>query len=169
MQNASDVKVTEKIRIEYVYTYIMPASPEFHAACLCASVRQLSRVLTQAYDDALRPSGLRSTQFLILMNIAGLGQARPADLVARLDIDQTTLTRSLDRLEAQRLIQPVGSADQRERRITLTAQGRRALDRAQPLWANIQASLQRTLGPRNWNRFHRQLLDVRRATTSASL
>ena len=63
--------------------------------CVCNTLRMVTRVVTQLYDDCLRPSGLRVTQFSILSAIARLGEAslkRPEDELA---IDQTTLTRGL--------------------------------------------------------------------------
>jgi len=55
----------------------------------------VTRVVTQLYDDCLRPSGLRVTQFSILAAIARLREASLKQLEDELAIDQTTLTRSL--------------------------------------------------------------------------
>lgn len=129
-------------------------------------MRQLSRVLTQIYDDALRPSGLRATQFLILMTVQGYGEVRLSQLEALLDIDQTTLTRSITRLEADGLLQRVESSDRRERRLQLTAKGNKVLDKAKPLWMAIQGEMQQRLGIRSWDRFRKDLTKVRRAVTA---
>src|SRR3989449_8361718 len=43
--------------------------------CVCSTLRMVSRAVTQLYDDILRPSGLRVTQFSILGAIARLGDA----------------------------------------------------------------------------------------------
>ena len=63
--------------------------------CVCNTLRMVTRVVTQLYDDCLRPSGLRVTQFSILAAIARLGEASLKQLEGELAIDQTTLTRSL--------------------------------------------------------------------------
>ena len=63
--------------------------------CVCNTLRMVTRVVTQLYDDCLRPSGLRVTQFSILAAIARLGEASLKQLEDELAIDQTTLTRSL--------------------------------------------------------------------------
>src|SRR6266849_50413 len=70
--------------------------------CVCSTLRMVSRAVTQLYDDVLRPSGLRVTQFSILAAIARLGEANLRQLEYMLAIDQTTLTRSLNRLERDR-------------------------------------------------------------------
>src|SRR5713101_787089 len=67
--------------------------------CVCNTLRMVTRVITQLYDDCLRPSGLRVTQFSILATIAHLGEASLKQLEDELTIDQTTLTPSLGLLE----------------------------------------------------------------------
>src|SRR6266436_3988530 len=67
--------------------------------CVCNTLRMVTRVVTQLYDDCLRPSGLRVTQFSILAAVARLGEASLKQLEEDLAIDQTTLTRSLSLLE----------------------------------------------------------------------
>src|SRR5947209_14739135 len=67
--------------------------------CVCNTLRMVSRVVTQLYDDCLRPSGLRVTQFSILAAVARLGEASLKQLEDELANDQTTLTRSLTLLE----------------------------------------------------------------------
>src|SRR5215472_12570227 len=75
--------------------------------CVCSTLRMVSRAVTQLYDDMLRPSGLRVTQFSILAAIARLGAANLKHLERALAIDQTTLTRSLNLLERDRVIERV--------------------------------------------------------------
>src|SRR5215813_5958221 len=67
--------------------------------CVCSTLRMVSRAVTQLYDDILRPSGLRVTQFSVLATIARSGEANLRQLEAGLAIDQTTLTRSLTLLQ----------------------------------------------------------------------
>src|SRR2546427_1550179 len=67
--------------------------------CVCNTLRMATRAVTQLYDDVLRPSGLRVTQFSILAAIARMGEANLRQLENTLAIDQTTLTRSLKLLE----------------------------------------------------------------------
>src|SRR3989449_9964327 len=63
--------------------------------CVCNTLRMAARAVTQLYDDVLRPSGLRVTQFSILATFARMGEANLKELEDELAIDQTTLTRSL--------------------------------------------------------------------------
>ena len=118
--------------------------------CVCTTLRMVSRAVTQLYDDILRPSGLRVTQFSILGAIARLGAANLRQLEYTLAIDQTTLTRSLNLLERDRVIERVSHPDGRIKAMTLTSKGRKALEAARPLWARAQDKVLRELGTTAW-------------------
>ena len=120
----------------------------------------VSRAVTQLYDDILRPSGLRVTQFSILSTIAHSGEANLRELEAALAIDQTTLTRSLNLLERDRLIERVPHHDGRIKAMRLTGKGGRLLGVARPLWAQAQAKVLRELGTRAWDDAERRLASL---------
>jgi len=103
----------------------------------------VSRAATQLYDVVLRPSGLRVTQFSILATIARLGEANLRQLEYMLAIDQTTLTRSLNLLERDRLNRTCSAPRGRIKVMKLTSKGRRALEAARPLWARAQDKVPR--------------------------
>ena len=136
----------------------VPLSP-----CVCNTLRMATRVVTQLYDDALRPSGLRVTQFSMLAAIARLGEANLRQLEEALAIDQTTLTRSLGLLERDGLTERVGNPDRRVKAMRLTAKGRATLAAARPLWSLAQDRVLRELGAKGWADARRRLahlLDV---------
>jgi DNA-binding MarR family transcriptional regulator len=117
----------------------------------------VTRAVTQLYDDALRPSGLRVTQFSILATIAQMGEANLRQLQDALAIDQTTLTRSLGLLERQGLTERVPHPDGRIRALRLAPRGRRALAAARPLWARAQHTVLRDVGTAAWTDVERRL------------
>src|SRR5215470_10590643 len=125
--------------------------------CVCSTLRMVSRAVTQLYDDILRPSGLRVTQFSILTTITRSGEANLRQLEAALAIDQTTLTRSLNVLERDRVIERVPHHDGRIKAMRLTGKGRRVLRVARPLWAQAQDKVLRELGARAWDDAERRL------------
>jgi DNA-binding MarR family transcriptional regulator len=125
--------------------------------CVCNTLRMASRAVTQLYDDVLRPSGLRVTQFSILATIARMGEANLSQLEDTLAIDQTTLTRSLNLLERYGVTDRVPHPDARIKAMRLTSKGRRALEVARPLWAQAQAKVLRELGPNAWADAQRRL------------
>jgi MarR family len=91
--------------------------------CVCNTLRMVTRVVTQLYDDALRPSGLRVTQFGILATLGRLGGANLKQLEERLAIDQTTLTRSLNLLERDGVIERSANPDGRIKAMRLPRRG----------------------------------------------
>src|SRR5207244_10895093 len=125
--------------------------------CVCSTLRLATRAMTQLYDDVLRPSGLRVTQFSILAMIARMGEANLGQLEDALAIDQTTLTRSLNRLERDRVTERVPHPDGRIKAMRLTSAGRRALEVARPLWAQAQAKVLREVGTKSWADAQRRL------------
>jgi DNA-binding MarR family transcriptional regulator len=135
--------------------------------CACFNIRKAARAITQLYDDVLRPSGLRVTQFSILAVTRRLGPVTVTRLAEETVTDRTTLTRNLKLLAQQRLVRIVPGDDRREREVTLTDRGRAALAKAYPLWKDVQTQVSQNLGP---ERFRRLLSDLREtvALTRAS-
>jgi DNA-binding MarR family transcriptional regulator len=130
--------------------------------CVCSTLRMASRAVTQLYDDALRPSGLRVTQFSVLEAIARTGEANLRRLENALAIDQTTLTRSLGLLERDGLIERTPHPDARIKAMTLTPKGRRVLAAARPLWTRAQRTVLRELGTKGWADAQRRLAHLLR-------
>src|SRR5260370_37868520 len=102
----------------------MTRGPAPLSPCVCNTLRMATRVVTQLYDDVLRPSGLRVTQFSMLAAIARLGLANLRQLEEALAIDQTTLTRSLGLLERDGLTERSAHPDRRIQATRLTPRGR---------------------------------------------
>ena len=114
--------------------------------CTCFNLRKAARAVTQAYDKALKPSGLRSTQFALLSVVAKLGPVGIKDLAKALVMDRTTLGRNLKVLSNRALLEIGEGDDRRYRPITITARGQEALDLALPLWEQAQTRLASDLG-----------------------
>lgn len=115
-------------------------------ACACSRLRRASRALTQLYDDALAPTGLRVTQFALLSTLERRGPLRISALAAALLLDRTALSRNLDPLVARSLVDVVSGSDARTREVTLTSAGRSALAAAEPHWAHAQRAVSRRVG-----------------------
>src|SRR2546428_2191879 len=130
------------------------------STCVCSTLRMVTRAMTQLYDDVLRSSGLRVTQFSILATIARMGEANLRQLTDTLALDQTTLTRSLNLLERAGVTERVPHPDGRIKAMRLTAKGRRALEVARPLWAQAQAKVLRELRTKGWADLQRRLAHV---------
>src|SRR6202521_496690 len=120
-------------------------------ACMCASFRRASRALTQLYDEALRPVGLRATQFTILQTLSLAGEVSQGGLAQILAMDSTTLTRTLRIMGREGWIAERRGEDRRERLLRVAKAGRHQFSRALPSWEKAQAQLGRQLGDKRWH------------------
>ncbi len=119
--------------------------------CMCASFRRASRTVTQYYDEALRPVGLRATQFTVLQALTQTGEISQGKLGEILAIDSTTLTRTLEIMLRSGWVAKRHGKDRRERLLRLTKAGEVLLKRATPPWEETQARLRRLLGTERWS------------------
>jgi DNA-binding MarR family transcriptional regulator len=119
--------------------------------CACANLRRASRIVTQLYDEEMRPAGMRSTQFTLLQALAQAKNITQGDLADLLGFDSTTLTRTLALLRREGWILNQRGEDRREIRLTLSAEGARQYARAAPYWASAQRRLRKALGEVNWS------------------
>lgn len=114
--------------------------------CTCANVRRAARAITQLYDDALRESGLRATQFTLLQALSLKGELTQGQLGELLATDSTTLTRTLGSLRSLGWIRSRPGKDRRERHWTLAPAGERQLDHATPAWERAQHRIRSRVG-----------------------
>jgi DNA-binding MarR family transcriptional regulator len=119
--------------------------------CVSFQLRKASRAITRLYDAALQPSGIRSTQFAILVAIAKKKPITISALGELLVIDSTTLSRSLRKLELMQLIKIVEGTDGRERLVQLSGKGKAALAKSLPHWQKIQTQVVSKLANPGWN------------------
>lgn len=114
--------------------------------CIAVRLRLLNRVVTNLYDDALRPLGLRVSQLNILVVAAKLGLARPTQVCEILQLDASTLSRNVKLLQAHGWLEIVPDDDARAQPFRLTADGRRLIEQAVPAWDAAQRQAADLLG-----------------------
>src|SRR5262245_26469760 len=114
--------------------------------CIAARLRLLNRVVTNYYDDALRPLGLKVSQLNILIVAARLGLARPARVCDILQLDTSTLSRNVKPLQAHGWLEVVPDEDARTQPFRLTPQGKRLIEKAVPAWEEAQRRATELLG-----------------------
>jgi DNA-binding MarR family transcriptional regulator len=118
--------------------------------CLCLAAQRAARTLARRFDEALRPAGLTSGQFSLLMS---LNQSPPPTIGAvagLLAMDRTTLTANLKPLERRELVTTtVDPDDRRGRLVSLTRAGRTVLRAAMPIWRGVHGEIDRQLSLAN--------------------
>jgi DNA-binding MarR family transcriptional regulator len=132
-----------------------------NVVCHATHLRKATRRITLLYDALLAPSGLRSTQRSILMQIARSQVTSLSELAAILLIDRSALAQNLKPLEREGWLSvTVDPADKRSRRVSLTQAGMNKLLETQPLWEQAQASFEKGYGLEQALALRKALIDV---------
>lgn len=138
--------------------------------CLSVRVRRLGRAITRIYDAALAPYGVGAAQLNLLAAIAAFGGARPGDLIRLLDLEKSTLSRDLKRMEQAGWVRSSAASPRGGRLVALTPAGSRLLVEVHPAWVKAQASARAELGQRSFAQLQKALpspLEVARANATA--
>ena len=114
--------------------------------CIAGRLRLLTRVVTNFYDDALRPLGVKVSQLGVLIVTARLGVARPAQVCEILQMDTSTVSRAVERMVEHGWLEIVPEEDGRTQPFRLTDQGRQLLEKAFPAWEQAQSQARDLLG-----------------------
>ncbi len=114
--------------------------------CLGGCVRKLNRMVSAIYDGALANAGLKTSQFSVLVSVANRKQARPAELTKHLQLDESTLSRNVERMCTRGWLRLVQDADRRSHVIEVTDKGQALIRKCLPAWQKAQAEVSRRLG-----------------------
>jgi DNA-binding MarR family transcriptional regulator len=127
-------------------------------SCLCLHLQRAARATARRFDEALRPVGLTSGQFSLLMSLNRAEPPTMGQVSALLAMDRTTLTANLKPLERRELVSvTIDAKDRRARRMHLTAAGREVLAAAVPIWETTHAGTERLLGGSSADRLRADL------------
>jgi DNA-binding MarR family transcriptional regulator len=119
--------------------------------CACANLRRAARLVSQLYEEAIRPTGVTGPQFTLLQALKigrGISQKQLGEI---LGIDSTTLTRTLALLEKRGWLSAEPAEDRRALRLGLTKAGEREYERVLPYWQSAQKKFKHALGEEKWN------------------
>ena len=116
------------------------------AACISTRIRQLSRIITRVYDDAMRPLGITASQFTLLTQLAQQDGITAVEIGHSLDIEKSTLSRNLKRLLALGHLTMDPPAGRRGRGLHLTPKGEAVIKQAYPVWMDAQSKTVRFMG-----------------------
>lgn len=140
--------------------------------CHATAMRKASRRLTQLFDGALAPSGIRSTQFAILAELNRRSKEPPTmrELANALVLDRSALGHNLRPLERDELIALEESeADRRRRHVILTRQGKAKFTEAKRLWQTAQDRFSNVIGQSKATELRATLLGIARDERLAML
>ena len=125
--------------------------------CACLNTRKAARVLTNAYDAALAPAGLRLTQFSLLAHVRALGRTSVTALAVAMDLDQTTVSRNVEQLRKLKLLS-TSRTRPHSGACAYCCWAKPALDRAYPLWERRQSAFVAGVGGEaEWSKLRNDL------------
>ena len=119
--------------------------------CTCFNLRKAARAVTQLYDDSMRPTGLRATQFALLVHTLAMGPIALSKLAEAMVTDRTTLARNIELLEKSGLVEARDGDDRRTRIVNITEKGRKKLAEAFPYWKKTQDEIKKIMGQDSWS------------------
>ncbi len=131
------------------------------ALCPAFNIRAASRIITQLFDEILKPSGLQITQFAVLVGVFTLDSPTINQLAKGLIMDRTTLTRGLKPLENEGLIKIVSGEDKRTHFVKLTPKGKSALEKTLPYWEKARTVVSEEFGKKHLDGLLKDLASVR--------
>lgn len=114
--------------------------------CIGTRVRLLNRIVTKAYDDCLRPLGLRTAQQTILVAISLMKTPTPRQIERRLNLDKSTVSRNVERMERRGWVAFVSGEDGRSHYLKLTTKGENLLRESATAWEQAQKKMASLIG-----------------------
>jgi DNA-binding MarR family transcriptional regulator len=119
---------------------------EISSRCIASRVRQLNRVLTALYDDALRRAGLTGNQLNVLVFVSQHGSPTAGALARHMQMDASTVSRTIDRMRNDGLLLIQEGKDGRTRELRISEKGESLILKALPSWRKAQKQAQKLLG-----------------------
>ncbi|HEU5078516.1 MAG TPA: MarR family winged helix-turn-helix transcriptional regulator [Opitutaceae bacterium] len=131
----------------------MPKELDFSVRqnCVCFNLRRAARVVTQFFDAEMRRHGIRSTQGSVLAALHTIGPSNMAELSEVLGMERTTLLRNLRPLQRDGLVTIEGGGHGARVELSITAKGRKQIEKLTPAWAAAQRTAVQVLGESRWS------------------
>lgn len=112
--------------------------------CLAGRVRRLNRVVTNLYDRALQPYGIKINQASIMVFLLVSGDSSPTEIGARLQMEKSTVSRTIDRMEKSGWVTAEGSGAGQTVRVTDL--GKKLMVDSHDKWKSAQEQALELLG-----------------------
>jgi DNA-binding MarR family transcriptional regulator len=114
--------------------------------CLALRVRRLSRRVSRYYDGALAQLGIDTSQFNILTVIGASAPVALIEVSEALDLDPSTLSRTLKTLRESGLVEAIGGRGRGGLVLSLTSSGQDLMAQAVGVWRAAQEKLSVAVG-----------------------
>ena len=154
-----------RVQVHTMGHHIIPTE-QINAHCCCFNMRKVNRAVTQFYDEYLDSTGIRITQYTLLVEIASSDSKTLSEIAASLIMDRTTLTRNLKPLQKAGYIANTKTVDKRSKSYVLTDKGRKVVEDATPLWQEAQDKIIRAFGHHEYKALCEELEKLLKVTSA---
>jgi DNA-binding MarR family transcriptional regulator len=114
--------------------------------CIAVRIRLLNRMITNIYDSALSPFGVKLNQISILVFVHLAGEVGYDALCRRLKMEKSTASRNIERLKKKGWLKIVTVKEERRKLLRLTPAGEALLGKVQEAWEDAQEQALSLLG-----------------------
>ena len=112
--------------------------------CLAGRVRRLNRVVSNLYDRALQPYGIKINQASVLVLLLVLGDSSPSEIGSRLQMEKSTVSRTIDRMKKSGWVEVHGAAAGQA--VSITDLGKQLMVDSHDQWQSAQNKALELLG-----------------------
>lgn len=120
--------------------------------CACANLRKAARIVTQAYEKKMAPTGLKVTQYYMLVNIAQHRNISISQLGEIMLLDQSTVTRNVNILKESGYVRITRDInDSRTKSVSITGDGLAKIEEATPIWSQLQGKVENGIGKETYS------------------
>lgn len=119
------------------------------SSCYCINLRNASGVVAKIYDEYLAPYGITVRQYSMMRNLEYLGEASVTALAERIGLERTSVVRMLRPLTDRGYILDKADSGKRDRRLVLSAAGKKLIEEAIPAWKTAQKEIEDKIGKEN--------------------
>ncbi|MDK2062631.1 MarR family winged helix-turn-helix transcriptional regulator [Aliarcobacter butzleri] len=113
--------------------------------CHCTNMRQISRKITNIYDEFLKPSNLNVTQYSLLSNLKRVQPIKMNDFSKIVKLDRTTLVRNLKPLINLSLIEIKSIDKSKAQLLELSQKGIELQNEGYKYWQKAQEYIEQTI------------------------
>lgn len=136
-------------------------------ACACVNLRSVSGSITQLYNKLLEPTGLKITQYYMLINIIRYPAVSISNLGEIMSLDQTTVSRNLNILKDLNYVNiTTDKHDSRTKFISITDKGLKKLNDATPIWMQVQHAIESNIGREEYENFLKNVVKLQEVIES---
>ncbi len=117
--------------------------------CHCINIRRAANRISKFYDNTLKAIGLSVNQYSLLINLSRLERSNITTLANYVDLERTTLVRTIKPLIEKQFIEDIAIEGKRDRELVLTEKGWEKVRQGEILWTKAQNEIENRIGKEN--------------------